>query len=408
MSWIEKINSGIIVTCGDGESYEPHYVLMEKSVEYNIAEFEFIGIEGTLVKRSKPKGRRYSFEFIFQGENHLDEADKFEVSAKDPRAWKVFHPVYGDISVQPTGLTFDPTGLNTTKITGDFIETISEDYPRTSIDPTDNSKRIIDEYTQKSVDNYAENVNPSVSDVALLRNDIESNYALGSESVMSAEQSNAYFQLYNTAITAINNAASNASAAANLATQIIMAPSVFTNDVKSRLQLLISQYEALVFGFEELLTPNQKKTFEMNGGSIIAAMANAAVNPIDGDYANTVDVLSVIETVTTYYNTYIEGLNNLQTLNNGNTDSYIPDFDSMSQLGTSIGYVVSNLMDIALNAKKERSHILAYDSNVILLAHRFYGLDQSGSNIDAIINHNNIKTSELLLVEAGRKIVYYV
>ena len=89
MSWIEKINSGIVITCGDGKRYEPHYILAEKSVEYNVAEFDFVNIEGTLVKRSKPRGRRFPIELLFQGDNHLDVADAFEMSAKDDRPWNI-------------------------------------------------------------------------------------------------------------------------------------------------------------------------------------------------------------------------------------------------------------------------------------------------------------------------------
>ena len=329
MSWIDKINTGIIITCGDGERFEPLYVLAEKSVEYNIAEFDFPNIEGTLVKRSQPRGRRFNFNLMFQGEDHLDISEAFEISAKDPRPWNVFHPIYGNLTVQPAGLMFDPTGLNVSKITGEFIETISEDYPRMTFDPKDNSGRIIDEYISKSVDNYAENVNPSLDDVDQLRTDVDLMYSLGAESVKSGDQANEYFQLYNTAITAINNAASDASSAANMATQIIMAPSLFADQVKSRLSLLLNQYETLTFGFEELLTPNSKKTYEMNAGSIISAMTNAAINPIEGDYLNAVDVLDVIEIIVSTHDAYIEGLNNLQTINGGTTDSYIPDFDSV-------------------------------------------------------------------------------
>ena len=320
----------------------------------------------------------------------------------------MFHPIYGNLIVQPTGLTFDPTGISLTKVTGELIETISEDYPKLSFDPKDNSSRIVDEYVSKSVDNYAENVNPSNDDINQLRSSVDSVYSLGSESVKSGDQANAYFQLYNTGIEAINNAASDASSAANFATQIIMAPSLFVNQLKSRLNLLLNQYETLTFGVDELLTPNAKKTYEMNVGAIISAMTKAAINPIDGDYENANDVLNVIEIIVSTHDSYIEVLNDLQTINGGTTNSYIPNFESVSQLNTTVGYVISNLMEIAISAKKERSHILKFDSNAILLAHRFYGLDVEGRNIELIINQNGIELSEILQIKAGRKIVYYV
>ena len=46
--------------------------MLSKTKDYNVAEFEFPEVSGTLVSRKKPKGSRYDLEIIFQGENNLD------------------------------------------------------------------------------------------------------------------------------------------------------------------------------------------------------------------------------------------------------------------------------------------------------------------------------------------------
>jgi len=77
MSWIEKIKEGIKITTGDGEIYEPLYILSSKSIDYNVAEFNFPNVNGTLVKVGNKRGTRHSLRIIFQGEDHLDVSDRF-------------------------------------------------------------------------------------------------------------------------------------------------------------------------------------------------------------------------------------------------------------------------------------------------------------------------------------------
>ena len=130
MSWLEKVETEMIITTGDGQPYAPDYMNAVKSVEYNVAEFNFPGIAGTFVDRRLPKGRKFNLELYFQGDDHLDVAEAFEASANDSRAWEIEHPFYGLVIVQPTSLQFDNSKQNLSKITGTVIETILEDAPR--------------------------------------------------------------------------------------------------------------------------------------------------------------------------------------------------------------------------------------------------------------------------------------
>ena len=118
MSWIEKVSNEYIIVTGDGREYRPVSKNWQKSTEYNIAEFNFINVDGALVDKRRPKGRRFPLECYFQGEDHLDISERFENSAKDIRPWKVTHPYYGKLTVQASSLSFDNTVQIITKITG--------------------------------------------------------------------------------------------------------------------------------------------------------------------------------------------------------------------------------------------------------------------------------------------------
>ena len=408
MSWIDNIQDNIKITTGDGKVYEPLYKITEKTVEYNVAEFNFPNIEGTLVKKSEPKGARHKFELVFQGPDHIEESKAFEISNKDRRPWKVFHPIWGNLTVQPTSLSFNPSGLSDTKINAEVIETITEELPRVSIDP---KNKISFDYMNTNVSiaaGYSDNVIPTASDVTQLAQTTDTLYSLGAESVKSGDQANEYFQLYNKASAAILNAASDASTAATLVIDLYTYPSLFVSGVKDRLTLLFNQLLSISDDLENLLTFNEKTTYEMSGAGIISAMVNASINPDENDYVSTNEVLDVITQVLTSYNQYVVNIDSLQTPTGDEENSYIPNYDSISDLSDLVNYSVANLFNIALGAKQERFIFLESDSNAIILAHRFYGLEEDDSTIDDLINQNNIGINEMLQIKKGRKIIYYV
>src|SRR4051812_32567908 len=118
MSWVDKLKNRIKIQMGDGKIYFPSWIPDHKRVEYNTAEFEFPNVEGTLVKRGTPLGRKYNLKLFFSGPDHLDDSDAFESSASDNRPWTIFHPYHGTIICQPTSLDFDNSNYNVTEITG--------------------------------------------------------------------------------------------------------------------------------------------------------------------------------------------------------------------------------------------------------------------------------------------------
>jgi len=146
----------------------------------------------------------------------------------------------------------------------------------------------------------------------------------------------------------------------------------------------------------------------MSGAGIISAMVNASINPDENDYVSTNEVLDVITQVLTSYNQYVVNIDSLQTPTGDAENSYIPNYDSISDLSDLVNYSVANLFNIALGAKQERFIFLEADSNAIILAHRFYGLEEDDSTIDDLINQNNIGINEMLQIKKGRKIIYYV
>lgn len=407
MSWINKIQTNIQITTGDGRVYNPLYFLAPKTVEYNVSEFNFPNVEGTLVIRGTPKGAKHKLEIIFQGDDHLDQCLNFEISCKDKRPWTLIHPFYGKLFVQPSSLSFDPTGYNTSVVTGELTETITDEYPRITIDPKD--KSFFDsENTDESFNESFSNIQFKTSDVGNLSNSTDDLFQIGASSVKSGDQSNQYLNLYGLASSSIFNVFSDASFAATSISNFIQYPFQFEDNIQNRLNLLINQFNVLGKELSNLTSPNDKKIYEFFAGSVVNAIIKTSLNPIGADYFNASSVYSVIDSVLNVYNLYIQNLDFLQTDNNGTVNSYVPTFKPLQSLSSLVNYTVSNLFTIAFGSRQERTLILENDSNVILLAHRFYGLQPDDSTINEFISTNSIGSNEYYEVLKGRKLIYYV
>lgn len=407
MSWLDKVKNDFVITTGDSKDYRVNWLNASKSVEYNVSEFEFPEVSGTFVYRSLPKGRRYSIEIFFQGEDHLDTAESFELSANDPRAWQITHPYYGTITVQPTALNFDNSAHNVTKITGTIIETITDVNPRTVVDPVDQISIEKETLDFGIVDNMA-SVRPAESDVTLMDEYALAFYAAGKPQVTDPTEAEGYFNALNKAQAAIAVAISKPSEAITALNNLINAPAFFTIGVKNRIDIFATQFETLQAGLANITKVSSKGIYFSLGSSILSALCLATSKPLTSDYKTRDSVVYGIDKIFDTYNSFVADADSLQTANGGKLRSFIPPAKSLLKLNQLINYTTANLFTIALAARQERTFNLEEDSNIILVTHRVYGLDPNDANIDAIIEQNNIGMNELYNLRKGRKIVYYV
>jgi len=422
MSWLDRIQHDLIIITGEGSTFpdgqgrhKPNWINATREREYNIAEFEFIDIEGTLVSRNKARGMKYNLEIYFQGSECIDDAELFRIAADDPRAWKVSHPYYGTLTVQPISLHFDNTKHNVSKITAMVIETITEEFPKGSVDPFDKinfDKAFLD---QKMIDSFGFG-DPSLAsntNINQLTDNVKKIYKAGLPQIIDSINANDYYNKYNTALSAVLVLANNVSNGMTAIKDLINAPILFVGTVKIRTQGLINQFTALsnsiltLFNTSSpLFTKATKKDYETNGGTVVSALAVTTVTNMD--YANRNDVIGTIENILDTYNQYLADLDSFQTDNGGEPDSYIPDADSLIGLSALINFTVSSLFVIGLNSKQERAIYCETDTNLIILAHRLYGLLPDDSTIETLRANNEMGLNELIQIKKGRRVIYYV
>jgi len=406
MSWLEKIQTEFIIQTGDGKQFKPTWVRSTFKSEYNVASFNFPDVEGTLVKRGTVMGREFNLIIIFQGEDNIEQGLDFWESTKNRKPWVIQHPYYGQIIVQPSTLQFDNSQLNVTQITGNVLETIPEENPRSSIAPTETIKRTVEEMEDTLAESLDET--PSAADVDLADINNQKFYKTGFPIIEIPEEFENYYNVFNAASAAITTAISTPITFMRTIVALINYPANFTLGVQIRLNQLLEQWEALTSTVENLFDTSSKKIFQAQGAANIAAMCYTAATPLSGNYSNNSQVISVITQLIETYDSYLENLDALQSENAGNPENWVPDAAILFELSNLVTLTVSNLFDIALSAKQQRSIILEKDDNIITLTHRLYGLDPDDKNMEELIINNGWGLNNILQIKKGTIVYYYI
>lgn len=407
MSWKDDIKTTLSIRMGDGRTFTPKWVPEERSVDYNIASFEFPNIAGTLVYRSERKGYVLPLTLFFDGADHLVQARAFEASANDKRAWTLTHPYYGILTVQPAGLKFDNSAYNVTKITTTVFETITAIYPQAGIVPADKIAHDADDCDAALAEVCAADAAPTGTDAAALADGANKSYAAAWKEV-PASQSSDYYNAYREAVTGALDLVESPLDTITEQQRLYSYPAQFTIGIARRVTLLRKEYDDLAIEAAELpfITQAQKLLYMALTGTVISAYCRALSTPLATDYAGRPDVLTAIAQLTAVYNGYLATLDSIQTPSGGDNDSFVPDATSLMQLDALVSYTLSSLFVLALDARQERTVILEQDSNWIMLAHRFYGLKADDSTIDQMIAQNGGGLIDILQVEKGREIIY--
>jgi len=406
MSWIDKVDSGLTITTGDGRLFNPKWVKTSFSREYNVTEYNFPDTTGTLVKRTTPLGVKYTMEIYFEGDDHLDVSEQFRISADDRRPWTIEHPDYGTVAVQPASLSFDNSSYNSTKISGVVTETLNDEGLQIVEVPLDLILGYDLDGFEISAEALAQTPDP---DTFRMAQNSSSFYNSGKLSITDPIQAEQYFSAFSAANGAIANAVQQPLNAARELQRLIEAPAQFSISVRQRIDILTNQLNLLLTTISTVSSVFDKALIENNGAATISAMCVSAATPLnENDYGSADSVFQIIDIILDNYNAYASSLDSIQTDNGGAPESFVPNFNLQTVLSDNVNYTVSNLFNIALEAKQLREFVLTADSNVILLAHKFYGLTEDDSTIDQFIAQNNIGINDLLTIQAGKTVVYYV
>jgi len=400
MSWLTRLKeTELIIITGDGKTYKPLWKNSIKNIRFNTEGFDFIGIQGTYVERKEMQGKQYPILLYFQGEDCIDQSNAFELSAQDKRPWKISHPFYGEISVQPLNLTIDNSQYNVSKITGVVWETISQKYPSDEINAIKEiefKKSELDEETEAVFVDEIETPSPETIDPA---NDSVLNTGSRYNVLIQSDSDAALLKdKIRTASSAAQGLISDASRYISQAIDLINFPFLIKQNVNQKVDQMLNVFNDFASIFLGSETTEEKQIlYESQSTTLLTELSKNLINTDIEEFGNRSSVVLIIESLFNAYNTFLTNLDDL---------SYDQNKELSLKLDYIINFTLGSLSDVAFNSKQERTHILEKDNNIINLAHRFYG--PGDDNIDLFISQNDIALKEYLILKKGRKIVYYV
>lgn len=392
MSWLDKINNvQLTIVTGDGKEWKPKWINAQKNLKYNTEGFDFVGVDGSYVSRGNISGTQYPIELYFEGETCIDDTTSFEISARDKRPWTVKHPLYDDILCHPIELNIDNSVLNISKVTGTIWETIPLKYPQEGIQ----AEAYIESITIQNLYNIGVNY--------------EDKFTTGSVA-KAGKATNGFYTNYNNLPNTneqILELKDKARVASGAATDLLSYPLRFIESTQDLInfpsQLAGNVYSKLVAienGIDNLIStlagadPADMLMFEAIAQSSLSIACQTAGM---GDYATRRDVVDSISKMDD-----IDG--KIKAAYEAN--AYINDGGIALDTDVLYQFTIAQMYNIAFTAKQERSIYTDTESNMVVLAHRFYGAGDE--NLQKFIDNNQITLKEHLRIKKGRKIVWYV
>ena len=408
-TWIEKAKTKFSITLGDGQVYYPLSMNANKSVEFNISEFNFRNLDGTLVNKRRRMGTTYDLTMIFQGGDHLDKAQAFQKSSYNTKPWSIQHPYYGVLGVQPiTPVSYDNNNQaqGTTIIKVTVRETLNYKQVTNTQAPAD----AIADGQQSTARHYAtyfvtKVATPTVKDVQQMKKDLNGvqnilkNISAGYTDIINA---------YNKTNIAINAAIGNVTGYANAVQAYLLLPALIAGTAVARVQNLANIEGYFAAQFSKGLNADIKALLFLESGAVMGAMCLASVSNLSStDYQYSNQVTGVISTIISSYNAYILGLDVMQTATGNEPGSWAADPDSIIALDNLLYLTLSTLFTIQANSKQAKYVTLTRPNNVITVAWQIYGLVSDDSTIDKLIADNNWGGNMLLQIPQGTQVLYY-
>jgi len=408
MSWKDRLENIVFtITTGDGKVYTPLWKNGETSKEFNATIFDFISLPGGLVDRKQVKARSFPLTFWFQGDDNIEQSEAFDQSANDPRAWTVRHPFYGDITGQPLTLSRNDLSYNITEINVDFWETITESLPKKTASIPDAVKSVASQLVVVSPQEYAAKVDLAPADVVMVK-DTTQKISANISALLNSQTYSDYQLSKNNAFAKIDNMIAEPAAAIKAINDLVQLPSEFALSVSTRLTLMRAVYNSAkdILGIRE--SSNNKSFFEVIGAAAISGAAITAVLPLSGDYITRSSVADTSKALSDMYADYLNALDNAYVPVSEIENAYSASPETRFQLQNMVTETISSLGQLAFEAKQERTATLDRDTNLIVLTHKYLGLDADDKNIDQFRTINRIKNKSLFQLKKGRQIKYLV
>lgn len=413
MNWQERAQIGIEIITGDGKVYKPLYISPTRSLALNTVPFEFNEVKGAYVLSGEASYKIYPMTLIFQGANHLEEANNFMISSYNRSNWVINHPYYNEIIGRPVELNQDNKNDNVSLFTFDFYESIELFNPKKEEPITSLLNAIDYSFTGITELNLSLSASQTISNTqsttsALLKTKAKTDEDLANLN-NRISQANRY----------LNTIGTDPIRYMTEFGYVLRSPARFYATVNTRLNILEESFNDLKNAATGTISIATKNWLNASLALTLIAMSEAVITPTEdiayeqgientiADNRTVRDILNTIEYMNNKYDELMGILDSITTDHDNRLDSWHPDPKILEYLRASLRGLTGNLLKIASNALQERSYTLRDDITLNRLIYILLGRNDRETT-QQFVDTNNLKLDELIVVKQTRKVTYFV
>lgn len=416
-SWEDRLQEAAYTSPG-GTRIRFIYEDVGRTTSKRTTAFEFPGVNDAYVQDNGHGSRRYPLRCIFTG-NHCDKlATAFEAALLERGKGKLEHPLYGTFDVVPFGDINRRDDLksaaNQSIVEVTFWTTVDAVYPSGDSNPRSEILAALDgfdlaaaqQFTAADLDSALQRANLKTTVRATLRQ-VSAALQNVADSVESVNRE--FRDLQSLVNFGLDVLVGQPLLLAQQIANLITAPARALAGIRSRLDA----YRNLL---NQLLSNSRSSSADraLSANQRIKAQNDFRVADLSANSAVAGSVRSVLETEFTTKVEAIEAANEiaeqLDTLTEWRERRFeelelIDTGESYQALQRAVALATGLLVEVSFSLVPERSIVLDRPRTIIDLAAELYG--EVDERLDFLISSNNLSGSDILLLEPGRRILYY-
>lgn len=416
-SWAERLQEAAYTSPG-GTRIRFLYEDVGRTTSKRTTAFEFPGVNDAYVQDNGHGSRKYPLRCVFTGNNCDKLATAFEAALLERGKGKLEHPLYGTFDVVPFGDITRRDDLksaaNQAIVEVTFWTTVDAVYPSGDSNPRSEILAALDGFDLAAAQQFTAADLASALQQANLKSTIRKTLRQVSATLQSVADSvesvNREFRDLQSLVNfGLDVLVGQPLLLAQQIANLITAPARALAGIRSRLDA----YRNLL---NQLLSNSRSSSADraLSANQRIKAQNDFRVADLSASSAVAGSVLSVLENEFTTKTEAIEAANEiaeqLDILSQWREQRFdelelIDTGESYQALQRAVALATGLLVEVSFSLVPERSIVLDRPRTIIDLAAELYG--EVDERLDFLISSNNLSGSDILLIEPGRRILYY-
>lgn len=416
MTWRDRLQPEIILTSPTGQTFTALWVGGPRTVEKKLGIFSYPRIAGAVVQDLDVDAVRYPLTFYFEGEDHDLDADRFFNACKERGAWRITHPVRGQLTLQLITVTEDiqPTSsANVTAINSEWIEPLDLSTVASVAEQSEAVKTQVEVVRASASQQFGGVVeldkaakitafkNAIGGAVTIVRNTLEP------ISQQSADVNAGFLSVQRGITSGLDATTLDVVGLGGQLQTLVSLPGDAIESISTKLDY----YSDLIAGLLEF-GPDAPSARGVNTVAVQELILTAALTTLSesvtgGELESREQAVTFLDSIAEQFATVTDALDAAQELYEGNAidNQYFSQSETFNDTAALIGRVAALLLRRSFDLAAAKRITLTRERAPVEIAATEYGdLD----HLDFFISSNRLKAYEILLLPAGRELVVYL